>query len=314
MATLCASVNEQEFLDPESQLKDFECPLCLHVTCEPSLTDCCGQHFCLACISRVLTDRQPCPFCKEKEFTVMVDKKQKRKVLGLKVMCTNQEHGCTWTGRLGELDSHLDAENDSCCEHVIIRCPNKCGECVKKQLLPCHLVDKCMSQLLSCTYCGFISPGYIHKHYSECEKFPIPCPNNCEASRMERGRLEDHLKECPLQVLDCEFAHAGCTEKIMRKDVDDHARNDVLQHLGMVSRYSAATKLEFDVLARKEEQIANLQRDYKNLETLVKYLLQQQKEMETLKGFVDTVKPFIWLQLTAEATRLGLHVPPSCPW
>ena len=27
-------------------IEDFECPLCLHVTRDPNLTSCCGQHFC----------------------------------------------------------------------------------------------------------------------------------------------------------------------------------------------------------------------------------------------------------------------------
>ena len=94
MADSNAGGYECEFVDP---VKHFLCPLCLYMTRDPNLTSCCGQHFCQVCIQ---TNYQPCPFCKDTKFTVLLDKKQKRKVLELKVYCTIKEQGCSWTGEL----------------------------------------------------------------------------------------------------------------------------------------------------------------------------------------------------------------------
>ena len=131
-------------------VEDFECPLCLHVTRDPNLTSCCGQHFCQSCISRIITDRKPCPFCKESRFTVFLDKKQKRRVLDLKVKCSECSRGCSWTGPLGDLDNHGSKD----CEFKDISCPNDCGMEVQRRRLADHLAKRCPKRSFECEYCG----------------------------------------------------------------------------------------------------------------------------------------------------------------
>ena len=154
MASSNAGGYEHEFLEPSAKLNEFECPLCLFVTREPHLTDCCGQHFCQACINRIITDRKPCPFCKANSYVVIFDKKQKRRVLELNVECTMKECGCDWSGELGKLDTHVDTRKGNC-QFVDVNCPNNCGESHQRRHLANHLSDLCPKRPFTCQYCKF---------------------------------------------------------------------------------------------------------------------------------------------------------------
>ena len=389
MASSNAGGYEHEFLESTAELKEFECPLCLFVTREPHLTGCCGQHFCQACINRIITDRKPCPFCKASSFNVLLDKKQTRKVLELKVKCTMKEHGCDWSGELGKLDTHVDTRNGNC-QFVDVNCPNNCGESHQRRYLANHLSDLCPKRPFTCKYCQFkatyelvcndhylkcikypvpcpnkceigtVERGNLEQHVSECPlqvvechlgcsermrreglpkhvkvcpkrpftckycrfkamyeqvcnehypkciKYPVPCPNNCEIGTVERGNLEQHVSECPLQVVECEFAHAGCSEKIIRKDLPKHMELSVQKHLVLVSSYcvkemtsvrkelaetkktlvetekDSATKLD-----QKDKQLTEIQG--KVAETHMK-LAEKDKQVEVLQNRVRSLE------------------------
>ena len=205
-----------------AKLNEFECPLCLLVTQEPHLTDCCGQDFCQACINHIITDGKPCPFCKTDSFHVMIDRKQKRKVLELKVKCTMKERGCDWSGELGKLDTHVDTRNGSC-QFVDFNCPNNCGESHQTHHLAIHLSDLCPKRPFTCKYCQFKATyeQVCNDHYPKCVKYPVPCPNNCEIGTVERDNLEQHESECPLQVVEC---HLGCSERMKREGLPKHVK------------------------------------------------------------------------------------------
>ncbi len=232
MASPSTGGYDQEFPDPPAKLKEFECPLCLLVMREPNLTSCCGQHFCQSCINRILTDRKPCPLCKGSNFSIFLDKKQKRKVLELKVHCSMKECGCGWTGELGELASHTDSRNGNC-QFVDVTCPNNCGESHQRRHLYSHLSNTCPKRPFTCEYCGFESTHeeVCNKHYPECANFPLSCPNKCEVSSVDRDKMSEHMSQCPLQLVECEYAHAGCCERIQRKDLAKHMEQNVQKHL-----------------------------------------------------------------------------------
>ena len=172
MAGFNAGGYECEFVD---SVKDFECPLCLHVTRDPTLTSCCGQHFCQVCINQIQTNHQPCPFCKETNFTVMLDKKQNRAVLELKVYCTMKKEGCSWIGELGGLSRHLED-----CQYVTISCTKGCGVSFQRHCLATHIAESCSKREFKCKYCVFKST-YVYicnKHWPNCRKYPLPVPTN----------------------------------------------------------------------------------------------------------------------------------------
>ena len=89
---------------------DFLCESCGLVAREPSLTVCCGKHYCHTCISHLLRDSKPCPGCEAVPFSAILDKNYQRKVLALRVHCTMKDCGCQWTGQLEQLDTHLDVD------------------------------------------------------------------------------------------------------------------------------------------------------------------------------------------------------------
>ena len=89
---------------------DFLCESCGLVAREPSLTVCCGKHYCQTCISHLLRDSKPCPGCGAVPFNAILDKNYQRKVLALRVHCTLKDCGCQWTGQLEQLDTHLDVD------------------------------------------------------------------------------------------------------------------------------------------------------------------------------------------------------------
>ena len=100
---------ECEFVDnvPES----LTCPVCLLPFRDPHLLGCCGAKYCAECIGRVKESGQPCPICREHQFNSLLDKKDQREVLGLKVHCSRKKEGCQWIGELRHLAEH---EKDEC--------------------------------------------------------------------------------------------------------------------------------------------------------------------------------------------------------
>ncbi len=257
---------DQEFLDPPAKLKKFECLLCLLVTREPNLTSCCGQHFCQSCINRIITDRKPCPCCKELSFTTFLDKKRQRKILQLKVNCLMKLRGCSWTGELRELDSHTDTGAGDC-RFVDMTCPNNCGKSPQRRHMKDHLSRWCLKRPFTCKYCTLRSTyEVVCKHHDQCTKFPLPCPNKCEVESVERGKMKEHLSECPHQLVDCEFAHAGCSEKIKRNNLKKHMKDNVQQHLLCVFTASQKQTKEFqkqmvEVRRERDQQLKEVRRE-----------------------------------------------------
>ena len=165
-----------------------------------------------------------------------------RKVNELMICCTNHREGCGWEGELGELKSHLDS--DKGCGYVEVTCTNKgCGERVSRKDLQTHLQEKCYYRPYVCEHCGhkdifkvitgesnlsYLGPG---GHYLECSEYPLACPNRCGVTGIRRRAMPDHHSSCPLEPLDCPFKDAGCTEKIARKDMEDHMTTNQQKHI-----------------------------------------------------------------------------------
>ena len=209
----------------DSSYGEFICDLCSYVTRDPTLTSCCGEHFCEACIATVLTEKKPCPYCGVAEFTVLLDKNYQRKVLALRVHCTMKDCGCQWTGKLEQLDTHLNVETGDC-EYVDIECPEKCGQQIQKCQLDTHVANECPKRDFNCKYCGFKATYEVvcGQHMQVCESYPLSCPNGpkCDVGVLERFSLEEHLKVCRVQVVECDFSYAGCNKKLPRQDMEKH--------------------------------------------------------------------------------------------
>ena len=99
----CAFIHEP----PDSTQTD--CPVCLLVLRQPHQVSCCGYTFCRACIDALRLRDAPCPTCTATEFFVFEDKRLQRSLFSLKVYCSRRGEGCEWSGELGMLERHLNA-------------------------------------------------------------------------------------------------------------------------------------------------------------------------------------------------------------
>ena len=241
------SVPEYKFLD---KTEDFECPICTLVLTTPVQTKCCGTVFCKSCIKqwstptgltgiqRKETSNSCCPHCRNSPLHYYDDKRTERMIKNLTVACLNHKSGCKWAGELRNLSVHLSSTNVTGCEHQMIPCPRKCGENVLKSHLIKHSKEDCIHRKVECRFCQLT--GYYKiiagTHYDECPKIKISCPNNCAISSIVRSELQEHIKQCPLQIVSCDYANAGCSQRMARKDIEIHRVTGMSQHLNLVNK------------------------------------------------------------------------------
>ena len=295
-----------EFIDdvPEHLI----CGLCKHAANGPSITTCCGELFCQACIASALEEKQPCPSCKKPTFSTFFNLKFEKSIKNLRVHCMMKDRGCHWTGQLEQLDAHLEVETGDC-EYVDIECPEKCGQQVQKRQLAAHIANECPERDFVCQYCGFKATYAIisNKHWPECQNYPVPCPNECNIGAVERNILEDHLNTCPLQVVECDFSYAGCNKKLQRQDMEKHVEESTREHLALMAAASVRMSREFEKklqeqrdefreylkqkeketavqLEHKDRQIEHLQESFQEQHVKVQGELHtQQQQVEALK-------------------------------
>ena len=93
-------------------------------------------------------------------------------------------------------------------------CSNDCGKCLQRQYLAGHVQDECLRHKVDCQYCHITGEHQFieGEHKEQCPKFPIAC---CEVGRDD---VEEHIKMCPQELIQCEYHIVGCQERIARKD------------------------------------------------------------------------------------------------
>ena len=183
--------------------------------------------------------------CSEPGFTIMANKGLRRALNGFKVRCSNQPQGCAWVGELGQLDGHFNDSPQS--EHQLEGCAFAeleclhCKERMRRNVIAAHQNDCCPKRPYTCEYCEEYESTYddvISNHYAECQRYLLPCPNNCQPSGscIERQNLKHHMKEeCPLTVVECELHYAGCEVKILRRNMAGHMKEDSVAHISMLA-------------------------------------------------------------------------------
>ena len=224
---------ECEFIHPPPKVLQTECSICLLILREPHLTSCCGHSFCRACIERVQNDEKPCPLCKEAKFTIFPNKGLERNLKELVMYCEHKEAGCSWRGELGRYDDHLARA----CPHVEMKCQYvNCHGIAKRKDISLHEAS-CGFRPFHCDWCQHYDSWYddvINNHWPLCPKYPVHC-KQCDV-KVQRQCLPHHVEDdCPLTMVDCEFSSAGCKERLLRKDLQDHLSTKLYVHLAMVN-------------------------------------------------------------------------------
>ena len=218
---------------PESRF----CPICFELLTEPYQTSC-GHHVCQQCRTQLLASgTKKCPVCRKRNVlpSAHLDKFFQREINDLKVRCQHRDEGCKWTGELRNLQSHLDPGKREC-NYILLPCSFGCGKTIRSGAMREHMKSSCTKRQMSCQYCSYCSSYDIvtAKHLPICLQVPVTCPNKCKVSRLKRKRLQEHIDECPLQVISCPFTSAGCTVKRPRNEMERHEDTAMRQHLRLV--------------------------------------------------------------------------------
>ncbi|XP_065890742.1 TNF receptor-associated factor 2-like [Dysidea avara] len=213
---------DYQFVETPSDM--LVCKICQYPSREPHLSACCGHTFCKSCLegakkATIITDA--CPMCRSEEFFTIANKQVNRAVRSLRLFCTNKELGCGWQGEVNDIFNHL--QNNSGCKFEKVTCSNKCGKSLQRQHLAAHVEDECCLRTIKCQYC-YISGEYQFiedEHTEKCPKFPLPCPNECEACKIPREDIDEHRKMCPLEEVMCSN---GCGVILQRQHLIDHVQ------------------------------------------------------------------------------------------
>ena len=217
---------DYDFVEQPDQ--DYFCPVSLELLVEPHQTSCCGHHISQQAANRLIRERKPCPICKKDKFSTHEDLYFKRKVRQLKVRCPYKKSGCEWTGELQDLNHHTTS------------CPKRSWKC---------------------KYCNFESIYEIGPtdHTPNCANYPLPCPNQCEIGILPRCQADSHLLECPLQLVECEFAGTGCDVKVPRRDLAGHMTENAQHHLMAATLLNLRLTRELrQKMEEKDQQIVEL--------------------------------------------------------
>ena len=260
------------FVKEPPKIIQSECPVCLLVLREPYQATCCGYAFCRVCIEKVKVDNKPCPCCNSENFEKFEDKRLKLSLYEFRIRCSNQQQGCQWMGELGQLDNHLnynpteDKQLEGCLFSKI-ECLY-CSDLFLRSYIQIHQSSQCLKRPFSCQYCEDFDSSYedvTTNHWPVCGYYPLPCPNKCDEI-LQRQNLQSHItNDCPLTIIDCDFQHVGCEERLPRKDMPIHLQNSIMCHMSLHLEKSkhvmaTASKLEEENKQLKK-QIEKLNRD-----------------------------------------------------
>ena len=288
---------ECQFVEEPPRSLQSECPVCLQILRDPYQTTCCGYAFCKPCIDCVERDNKPCPCC-NKQFNKFEDKRLKKSLYDFKVQCPNTKQGCEWVKELRELDNHLNLNPTQRnqlqgCKISQIKC-NHCSEVFQRSDIENHQDNVCLKRPFSCEYCQNFGSRYdsvVYDHWPVCDCYPVLCTNKC-GETLQRQNLVNHIaSDCPLTIIDCDFEHIGCKERLARKEMEAHYVDSIVHHvLLQAASHKQLTQSHEELTAKHEDlkeshrrallRIVKLEQENKQLRQQVEKIdLEQQMQL-----------------------------------
>ena len=271
----------------------LQCTICTKVLRDPHLTECCGQNLCESCLKHWFKKQNTtCPHCRHENFIHILNKPLKREIDELEIRCTKQGASCQWVGELSSLQAHLNS--DEGCGYVEVQCKNKCGAKMTRKELEAHLVEQCPLRSIQCQYCQYENTyqTITTQHYTECPNYPLPCPNKCGTTGIQRAAMDNHRSICELEPVECPFQEAGCTVRVVRRQFDAHMSGNQQNHVLILLGAFQKTRKELNESQRKlseyENKLGNCQRKLgeceKTLSVCQKELGECRKDHEKLNN------------------------------
>ena len=265
-----------------SVFDDLYCKKCTLVARRLSITTCCMESFCHACIAVTREEGKPCPTCGKEDYNILEHVKNQRRISCLQAYCSMKERGCDWSGTLEQLDTHLDPDQDNC-QYVDTKCPLNCQQTIPKNKVEQHVAQHCAKRPYVCQHCNFKATyeEVVDAHLPECKYVPLQCPNLCGVS-CEREDMEDHMKMCRLEEIGCEFSGVGCDGRFRREDQEEHTRQDSQKHLTLTASLAVETKeqLQQKLLEQDKKHKEEEEKLKKMIVDLEKKIDEQEKKMK----------------------------------
>ena len=178
-----------------------------------------------------------------------------------------------------------------------VECSHHCGKTLQRQYLTGHIEIECPRRNIDCYYCHITGEyQFIEgEHEEQCPKLPLLCPNNCEVGSVPREDMEAHRKECPLEMVQCEYHNVGCEERMMRKRKREHEEEKMEQHLSLTKHRLTDNHQELSLtkaeLANTQSQLASVM---EQINTLMVVLHQTAGCTSHTSGAVSTISVAQW--------------------
>ena len=210
------------------------------------------------------------------------DKNLQRAISFCRVRCLKKNEGCEWEGELKYLREHLSPAGD--CQFVSVLCSHECGFSAVRPLVSNHELCECPKRPVFCRHCvEFRSPWEtVQQHEQVCPEGLVSCPNECD-EMVKRCLLSDHIAECPLQDVTCDFADIGCNWSGLRRTREAHLQDQWQEHIATAMAANSRT------IKSQESTIALLTQDVETHEKRIKMLADQLTRLEMeLSGTSET--------------------------
>ena len=153
-------------------------------------------------------------------------------------------------------------DHQKMCPLEEVECSNHCGVSMQRQYLQGHITNECSHREVNCQHCQTLGEHRFIKgeHEELCPKYPLICPNKCEAKNILCEDMQAHKKECPLVMVQCQYYTVGCNTTIARKDLPKHNQEKMEEHLSFTMSELVSTRDELTTtkqcLLSTEQQLA----------------------------------------------------------
>jgi len=230
--TTCVNIKKTFELDRFKNRKIaelFVCPICFSIPYPDNAVDHpqCGKIFCKSCLESWDAQANKCPTCKNsfdnfhmRNLAITL----KNIMLCLIIYCPNAPLNsglCKWKGEFENLNEHMKI-----CEYSEIECQNGCKtKIIRKDQIKHN--ENCLFSKAKCKFCM--------KDFPKCQ-------------------LEEHFTKCSENenaIIPCQFWEAGCTEKIIKKNMQYHLVKNAQKHAGFSMKGNELLKEELTKFIKK---------------------------------------------------------------
>ena len=118
----------------------------------------------------------------------------------------------------------------------------------------------------------------------------MPCPNTCGKDKIPRDEVDIHRKECPLEVVYCEYHDIGCKTMLTREKMPAHYGDKMARHLQcMHSAFRRLLKGKENLDNAEVVAEANLLENTEQIKELLNNSTQQEETIAKLREDVPVI-------------------------